>query len=103
MAPSLTRSCPLMKVDSSLARNTAACAMSSGRPARGIGWALLDLAHHVGGFLGRFHRQSQCLAENAGGDRARRNAVDANARFAELHRHALRQMNDGGLGRAVND
>jgi membrane protein DedA with SNARE-associated domain len=41
MAPSTTRSWPLTKLDSSLARNTAACAISSGRPARGIGCALL--------------------------------------------------------------
>src|SRR4051794_21651276 len=41
MAPSTTRSWPLMKEDSSLARNTAACAMSSGRPARWIGCAVL--------------------------------------------------------------
>ena len=40
--PSITRSAPLMKDDWSLARNTAACAISSGMPARGIGCADLN-------------------------------------------------------------
>src|SRR6266849_10165375 len=38
---------------------------------------LVDLAHHIGRFLRRLDRQAERLAENAGGDRARRNAVDA--------------------------
>ena len=36
--PSITISCPLTNPDPSLARKTAACAISSGSPARGIGW-----------------------------------------------------------------
>ncbi len=103
MAPSTTRSWPLMKEDSSLARNTAACAMSSGRPARGIGWAdLEDLAHHGRRLFRGLHRQAERLAEDAGRDRAGRNRVDADVGFAEFHCHAFGEMDDGGLRRAID-
>src|SRR5882757_7443090 len=97
MAPSTTRSWPLMKLDSSLARNTAAWAMSPGLPEdiahaavfvageehRGMGdvfgqtraryglRGLVDLAHHVGRLLRRLDRKSERLAEDTGRDRAR--------------------------------
>src|ERR1700737_2472260 len=62
---------------------------------------LVDLAHHIGGLLRGLDRQAECLAENAGGDRARRDRVDADAGLAELHRHAFGKMNEGGLGGAL--
>src|SRR3954452_17401572 len=66
------------------------------RPLNGLR-GLVDLAHHAGRFLRGFHRQTQRLAYDAGGNRARRNTVDADAGFAEFHRDAFRQMNHGGL------
>src|SRR5437868_15539550 len=47
-----------------------------------------NLAHGLRRLLRGLDRQAQRLAENTGGDHARRDAVDANARLAELHRHA---------------
>src|SRR3954447_7253317 len=66
------------------------------RPLNGLR-GLVDLAHHAGRFLRGFHRQTERLAYDASGNRARRNTVDANAGFAEFHRDAFRQMNHGGL------
>src|SRR5262249_20468235 len=109
MAPSTTRSWPLMKLDSSLARNTAACAMSSGRPARGIGCAVLKTSRiTAGGWVGRaggrrLGRQPQRLAENAGRNRAGRDRVDADTVFAKLHCHAFCEVDHRGLGCAVDD
>src|SRR3954463_4814863 len=44
-----------------------------------------DFAHGVRLVLRRLDRQAERLAENAGGDHARRDAVDADAGFAKLH------------------
>jgi hypothetical protein len=63
---------------------------------------LEDLTHHRRRFLRCLDRQAERLADNPGGDGARRNAVDADAGFAELHRHAFSEMDHGGLGRAVD-
>src|SRR4051812_17794224 len=98
----MTRSWPLMKLDSSLARNTAAWAMSSGRPARGIGCAVLDLAHHRRRLLRRVGRKPERLAENAGRDGAGRDRVDADVGFAELHRRAFGEVDHRRLGRTID-
>src|SRR6516164_3469482 len=50
---------------------------------------LVDFPHHVGCLLRRLDRKPKRLAENSGGDRARRNAVDADSGFTEFHRHAF--------------
>jgi hypothetical protein len=63
---------------------------------------LEGLAHRVGGFFRGLDRQAERLAENAGGDRTRRNAVDADAGLAKLHRHAFGEMNHGCLGGAID-
>ena len=41
-APSTTIACPLTNSESSLARNSAIAAISSGRPLRGYGWNALN-------------------------------------------------------------
>ena len=77
--------------------------MSSGRPARGIGCAVLVISRITAGVCSRrIDRKTQRLAQNAGGDQARRDRVDADAGLAELHRHASGEMDDGGLGCAVH-
>jgi hypothetical protein len=90
MAPSTTTSWPLMQLDSSLARNTAAWGNIAGQAGaldRLLG--LVDLAHDGGRPLRRLDREAQRFAYDPGGDRARRDAVDQDAGLAEFHRQAL--------------
>src|SRR5260370_210304 len=63
---------------------------------------VVDPLHQLRRLSRRLDRKAQRLAENAGGNHARRNRVDADADFAELHRHAFGEVNDGGLGRAID-
>src|SRR3984957_14158361 len=63
---------------------------------------LVGFAHHIECFLRRLDRETECLAADAGGDHARRNAVDADAGFAQFHRDAFGEVNDRGLGGAVD-
>lgn len=95
--PSTTRSWPLMEVDSSLARKTAAQAISSASPARGIGCALLKtFVHDRHRLLGGVGRQVHTGRDQTGRDR-----IDADAGLSQLHGGTFGEMDHCSLGGAV--
>jgi hypothetical protein len=68
---------PLTNPEASLARNTAACAISSERPARGIGWIVAKISLTTPAtWSGLGALKPRVFAEDARNDRSGRDGVD---------------------------
>ena len=99
MPPSTTISWPLTKLDASLARNTAARAMSSGNPARGIGCSVAKLALRRSVTLSAFEPSMPAFLAKmpvtiSAGDKR----VDPDAFFAEFGGRRARQRMHRAFG-----